>query len=297
MPLIDAHSHLVPIPGAVSGQELLSLLMDAGVSGIVLFGRTSDVQAIQQENPDYVFPFAQVRRDPSTRELLLDDSALGLIQRQFDSGVQYGIGELSLRHRPFRFSQPEGDNYPADGPVALQIYDLAVSYGVPVIVHFEHEFSDELERALEHNRDTIIIWAHVGDAQPPLVAEMMRRHPNLHADISTRNPFYEGGISIDEQSLTDDDGTLKEGWRTLFEEFPDRFLFGLDLGPPNRLPLLDDVVQYYRSVLAQLTPSTAEKIAYSNIRSLLGRFRAEGQVTSLRWTQDFGQVAKIGSCS
>ena len=134
----------------------------------------------------------------------------------------------------------------------------------------DHEFSDELERALEHNRDTTIIWAHMGDAQPPLIAEMMRRNPNLYADISIGNPLFERGFPIDQQSLIDGDGTLKEQWRALFQEFPDRFLFGIDLGPPNRLPVLDEVVQYYWSVLAQLTPSTAEKIAYKNIKRLLG---------------------------
>ena len=268
VPLIDSHSHL--IPGVISAQEMLSRLMNAGVSGVVLFGRFRDVQAIQQQNPDSVFPFAQVRRDPTTKELLLDEGALGFIRRQLDNGAIYGIGELSLRHRPFPNSPPEDDNYSADGPIALQIYDLAASYGFPVIVHLEHEFIDELERALEHNRNTTIIWAHMGDSQPPLIVEMMRRHPNLYADISTRNPFFERGVPIDQQSLTDEDGILKEQWRALFEESSDRFLFGIDMGPPNRLPILGEVVTYYRSVLAQLTPSTAEKIAYQNTTRLLG---------------------------
>ena len=265
--LVDAHSHLVP--GGVSAQEMLSQLMNAGVSGVALFGRLADIQGIQQEYPEYVFPFAEVRRDPSTKELLLDEGTVGFLQRQLDTGGIDGIGELSLRHWPFRYSPPEGDNHPVDGPIALQIYDLAASYRVPVNVHVEHEYSDELERALEHNRKTAIIWAHMGDAQPPLIAEMMRRHPNLYADISTRNPFYRRGVLIDQQSLTHADGALKEEWRTLFEESPDRFLFGIDLGPPNRLPILDKVVQYYRSVLAQLTPSTSEMIAYENIQRLL----------------------------
>ena len=167
----------------------------------MLFARFADVQAIQQEKPDYVFPFAQVRRDPRTKELLLDEGTVGFLRRQLDTGVIYGIGELSLWHRPFANSPPEGDNHPADGPIALQIYDLAARYRVPVNVHLEHKFSDELERALEHNRNTAIIWAHMGDAQPQLITEMMRRHPNLYADISTRNPFFERGVPIDQQSL------------------------------------------------------------------------------------------------
>ena len=267
VPLIDAHSHL--IPGGASAQEMLSRLMSVGVTGVVLFARPADVRAIQQENPDYVFPFAPVRRDPRTRKLELDEGTVGFLRRQLDTGVVYGTSELSLRHRPFAYSPPGSDKYPADGPIALQIYDLAASYRVPVYVHVEHEFSDELERALEHNLNATIVWAHMGDAQPPLIVEMMRRHPNLYADISTRNPFFQRGLPIDRQSLTHEDGTLKQGWRELFEELPDRLLFGIDLGPPNRLPLLDEVVRYYRSVLAQLSRGTAEQIAFRNIKRLL----------------------------
>ena len=214
----------------------------------MLFGRIADVQAIQQENPDYVFPFAQVKRNPTTKELLLDGGTVDFLRRQLDTRRMYGIGELSLRHRPFRNSPPEGDNYPANGPIALRIYDLAASHRVPVNVHVEHEFSGELERALEHNRNTTIIWAHMGDAQAPLITQMMRRHPNLYADISTRNPFYERRVLIEEQSLTHEDGTLKDEWRTLFEEFPDRFLFRIDLGPPNRLSILEEVLHYSLSL-------------------------------------------------
>ena len=105
LPLIDAHSHL--IPGGVSAQELLSRLLNSGVSGVVLFARFADVQAIQRENPGYVFPYAQMRRDRATKELLLNDGTVGFLRRQLDAGVMYGIGELSLRHRPFANS-PRG---------------------------------------------------------------------------------------------------------------------------------------------------------------------------------------------
>ena len=245
-------------------------MSDAGISGVVLIGPPMVLREAQRSYPDFVFPFAGVRRDRNSGQVVLNEETVGLLRQQLDLGGVYGIGELSLRHRPFAFSPPEGDNYPADGPIALQIYDLAAEFNVPVNVHVEHEFSEELERALEHNRSTVIVWAHVGDGPPSLAVEMMRAHPNLYADISTRNSVCERGVPIEEQSLTSEDGMLKEGWREVFEEFPDRFLFGLDLGPENRYQVIDQVVEEYRSVLAQLAPSTAEKIANGNIKRLLG---------------------------
>lgn len=266
VPLIDAHSHLTP---GVSPREMLSRLSRAGVTGVVLFGPPEVLSAVHRQNPGYVFPFAQVARNPNTKQLAMNEETISSLQGQLDTGVMRGIGELSLRHRPFPGSPPEGDNYPADGPIARQIYDLAAKFRVPVNVHVEHQFSAELERALEHNRNVIIIWAHIGDAPATLVSDLMRRHPNLYADISTRNPYYQRRVPIEEQSLTHADGTLKEEWSAVFEEFPDRFLFGIDLDSGKRLELLDQVVRYYRSVLAQLTPATAEKIANSNIKMLL----------------------------
>jgi Tat protein secretion system quality control protein TatD with DNase activity len=269
VPLIDAHSHLSP---DYSPSDMLSRLAKAGVAGVVLFGSFDPLMVAQRQNPGSIFPSVQVGRDRVTGQLLLNEAAVNLLRQQLDTGVVRGIGELSLRHRTFAKSA-QGDNYPADGPIPLQIYDLAASYRVPVNVHVEHQFSAELERALEHNRNAIIIWAHIGDGPATLVSDLMRRHPNLYTDISMRNPYVQRGFPIEQQSLTHADGALKEEWRAVFEEFPDRFLFGIDVASGLLLEMVEQVVQYYRSVLAQLTPTTAVKIANGNIKRLLFQTR------------------------
>ena len=267
VPLIDAHSH---VDKGIPTQEVITRMLDNGVVGVMLFGGFNNLRNLQRENPDFVFPFSTIRRNSSTKELVLNDATLSSLVRELKTGVMRGIGEISLRHRRFSNSPTGGDQNPADGPVVLQIYDLAARYDVPVNVHVDHEFSDELERALEHNRNTNIIWGHMGDGPASLIRGMMGRHPNLYADISTRNPIYDRGIPIDEQSLTHGDGTIKEEWRTLFEEFPDRFLFGIDVGHQDRHDMIGEVVAYYRSVFGQLTQATAEAIANGNAKRFLG---------------------------
>jgi hypothetical protein len=42
------------------------------------------------------------------------------------------------------------------------------------------------------------------------------------------------GIPVDQNSITDTSGRLKEEWRAVFEELPDRFLVGLDINNPDR---------------------------------------------------------------
>ena len=53
-------------------------------------------------------------------------------------------------------------------------------------------------------------------------------------------------------------------------EFPDRFLFGIDVGNQDRHDMIGEVVAYYRSVFGQLTQATAEAIANGNAKRFLG---------------------------
>ncbi|MBI1743739.1 amidohydrolase family protein [Candidatus Acetothermia bacterium] len=263
--LLDAHSHLTM---SISPPDLLSLFRKADLSGIVLFGDAATLLSLQKQNSDFVFPFAQPGgRDSHTGQLTA--TTLELIKQQFDTGVMRGVGELSLRaganpNMPL-------NAIPADDPIALQIYDLAASRKVPVTVHVEFEYSAELERALDHNRNATIIWAHMGDGQPTLIREMLKKHANLYVDISARNPYMQRGRPIQDQSLTNTDGSLKSDWESVFEEFADRILYGTDIGGAGGQFLdVDQLVSYYRSVLGQLTTQTAEKIGYKNVQKFLG---------------------------
>jgi len=268
-PLFDAHSHLTQ---SLPPDGLILLMRKAGLARAVIFGPMimddSVILQLQKKNPDFVFPFAQLPRDPSTRRVMLNESGITFVRKQLDTGVMRGIGEISVRHRAFGGSSQGGDQNPADDPILLNVYDLAAERRIPVNIHMEHEYSAELERALAHNPHAVIIWAHMGDGPCSLVKSLMENHSNLFADISCRNPYFQRGNSLQEQSLTDPNGDLKSDWKSLFEEFPDRFMFGLDLGF-DRYNSLDKLIEYYRSVLGQLTPGTAEKIGHKNIESLL----------------------------
>lgn len=292
-PLFDAHSHLLPSrdqeseetvrgergrtrrKGSTNAPTVVERLDRKGLAGVFLFGASASTTEESARRPEFVYAYAEIVRNVRTGKLELTVEALATLERQLGTGHFYGIGEIPLRHSPTK-RNPGGDAYPADDSRVLRIYDLAANFDVPVNVHVEYEYASELERALSHSRGTIIIWAHMGDAPAELVGSLMRRHPNLYADISCRNPYYERNRTLDEQSLTDGTGRLKKEWRDLFEEFPDRFLFGLDLGAPARYGVLDEVISYSRNVLGQLTTSTADKIARENAMKLVGRRNTAG---------------------
>ncbi len=103
-----------------------------------------------------------------------------------------------------------------------------------------------LERLLEHNKDTVIIWCHLGRANPAVVKAMLDKHPNLYTDISDVQPRANNAKGVSPESLAifkeytlknsviDENGHLGEGWVRLFMSYPDRIMISCDAMSPNQ---------------------------------------------------------------
>ena len=236
--------------------------MFGGISGSE--GRLESAMA---SHAGMAFGFAEVLRD-ADKVLILDDETVGRLASQLEAGLR-GIGELSLHHTPFPASPPEGDHHTVDDGVPLAILSLAADWDVPVNVHIDHAYAQELDRALDQETEVVVIWAHAGDAGPDLLDAILAEHPNLWIDLSSRNDLFDRGIPMDIQSITTKDGTIKETWAALFERFPDRVLIGLDLASPDRFDQAADVVAYYEGVLDQLDDEVALALRWGNAQELL----------------------------
>jgi hypothetical protein len=66
----------------------------------------------------------------------------------------------------------------------------------------------------------------------------------------------------------DQAGRLREVWRQLLEEFPDRFVIGTDLSAPSPNGYAA-LVAFWRTILEQLLPETAANIAHRNAERIL----------------------------
>ena len=257
----DAHAH--QMPSSFPEDWLDSLFADYDPRGIVLMG-IGDVLSPQANDPDRVVAFSNFRG--------VDDVNIAQVQSQLNNGMR-GIGEISIRHFASGSAPAEPVESDFDDPKLLQVYDLASQYGVPVNFHFDYHLDhiDEIIRTLPDYPDVTFIWAHSGDTQPGVLGPLMSQLDNLHIDISSRNPlssFEERLVSQALQRLDESDGTIKSAWKTLFETFPDRVLYGSDIGPSGRLEQYDQIQTYYQEILDQLDPQVAEKIAYRNARAL-----------------------------
>lgn len=284
--LFDGHDHL-RVASVVEAQGDLAILAGFGVSvGMLALGTPDPAElsiALTLQSSPGAALFAYVNPPHVTGasgEKTFGAATLAFVLNQLDNHGASGIGEMILRHSgPLALAA----DIPADQSVAMTLYAEAGLRGVPVSFHFETRDKsapdvdipsrvEELRTALSANPDTVFIWSHLGDTGPALVRTLLDEFPNLYGDISSRNPSFERDWPLEQQSLgtgTEGTGSLDPDWKLLFEDHSDRFLFGLDLANDDRQAQASDVIDFYRSVLGELSADTAEKIACGNAQVLL----------------------------
>ena len=264
--LVDAHIHLLP---GQDPDELLDLADAGGFDGLFVLGPASSASLAEAHDEVHGFIFLE----NEDARLEITEELLASVRQRLERGAA-GIGELSIVH--FGGGEPGGDaDNAADDEGLLALYDLAAEHGAPIVAHLD--YTDEQHQAwsaaLSHNPATTFVWAHAGDTGPAEVRALVEAHDNLLVDLSCRNPlepFAHRPYSEEEQSIAElDRVTLRADWAELFEDHPDRFLFGSDIGPGDRNEAVEDIAAFYRLVLEQLEPETAAAIGHGNARALL----------------------------
>lgn len=268
--LVDAHGH-VYWDGFSDVPALMRLYAQAGVDGCWLFSVPWTLAAdAAGAFPDTLVPFLGEGYHTTLHPHSSYVNPEGL-EGLLAAGAVRGLGEIILRHSPFQLG-PEGGyasesaaHHPADDPRLIESYRLAAGYGIPVTVHQEWFFAEELERALEAAPEANIVWAHAGHGPAHVVRAMMERHPNLHADLSARTPWIGPGTM-----LLHPDGSLDPAWRATLEQFPERFMVGLDLFARShyRVEYVRMMAEYYRALLGTLADEVAEQIGHGNAERL-----------------------------
>jgi predicted TIM-barrel fold metal-dependent hydrolase len=193
------------------------------------------------------------------------------VEKILRGGGYKGIGELGPRHIAFRPGMHE-IQYPADHPLMIVLADLASQYGIPLDIHLEAtpETVAQFERLLGSNAKAKIIWAHAGWsntglATPELMRKLMSAYPNLYSSIKYRRPRGEAQEKV---ALMTGSGRLNSDWKSLFEEFADRFVIGTDV----KLGDEDDdyqIAEAHRRILRQLSQAATVKIGWENAVQLL----------------------------
>jgi predicted TIM-barrel fold metal-dependent hydrolase len=277
LPIVDMHFH--PDVGW-DIDSLLALMDELGVKlGVGGSGGTgSEALDFWRAHPDRFVPFAgqdavrTLYRAEGTAATNFESArVVGQVARlgeQLDAGCWAGIGELFVNtlasHRTGAMRMP------ADSALMRRLWEMSATYSAPLHVHMDADPTSvaEMRRLLESNARGTWIWAHAGwYAQPTLLRELLQAHDNLYIELSFRDELrsffaVSGG------------GRLRDDWRALLEEQPERFLLGTDLLPPPTAAKYRELILFWRGVLQQLTPATAAKLAHENAERLLSQSRA-----------------------
>ena len=208
-----------------------------------------------------------------------DPGFLAKLTGDVRSGKYFAMGEFEARH--YRSDTNTRDvHMPVDSEAMRVVFELSSETGIPFLLHHEAEdqLLPEVERMLFQYPKAKIIWCHAGRNRNPNtwikfrtaagVRELLEKYPNLFFDVLQSRPgskyqwsgFVEG-ILYDSSW---DRPRLNKEWKKLFEDFPDRFLFGSDINT-GRFGDYDRVVNTFRSVVFRdLRKDVAERMAFKN---------------------------------
>lgn len=246
MPLIDAHVHYSHDAWTnLPTNDAIAILRRANLKKVLVSSSSDEgTQRLYQAAPDIIVP--ELRPYRSRGEIgswFRDDSVITHMENRLAQYRYVGIGEFHLY----------GEN--ADLPVPRRMVQLAKQH--KLFLH-AHSDGDAVERLFKQDPDALILWAHSGFDRPDGVRGLLKKHPNLWADLAFRNDHASGG-------------KVEAEWRRLFEEFPDRFMVGTDTFTPERWYYIEEHAKYSRGWLVALPTALAEKIAYKNAEALFAR--------------------------
>jgi hypothetical protein len=239
LPIFDAHVHfshdaveVLPVP------EAIALLRKSGVRGALVSSSNDEgTQKLAAAAPDLIVPeLRPYRTRADTAGWTRDEGVLAYVEERLRKYRYVAIGEFHLYGAD------------ADLPVPRRIVQLAKQYNLMLHAHSD---ADAVERIFRQDPNARVLWAHAGFERPERVRELLRKHPNLWADLAFRTDHASGGKPTPE-------------WREAFMEFPDRFMVGTDTYVPERWHFVPEHSRWSREWLAALPQDVAENIAYRN---------------------------------
>lgn len=283
LPIIDIEFHY---GDKISIEDLKKLMDENGVAFTWLganekLGSEASLR-LSRTFPDYFVP-TTVHGDGKLWHNG-DKGFLTKLANDAKSGNFLAMGEFEARH--YVSSTNNRDVHtPVDSEGMQAVFKISSETGIPFLIHHEAEDNllPELERMLVKYPKATVIWCHAGRNRNPntwrkfkstaIIKEYLNKYPNLYFDLVASRPGskydptgYTDAIMYEFVSLKT---ILAPEWKTLFEEFPDRFLIGADINTGRFSKYNEKMNTFRTAVLNNLRKDVAEKIAFRNAWKLM----------------------------
>ena len=241
----DGHIHYNDDVWAdLAPEHAIGLLDDNNINRAIVFSTPEEgTRKLYRLAPDRIIPFIRPYRVFRDRFSWFNDAdMLDYLKKEISTGFYKGFGEFHL----FKKNK--------DTPILRQMMQLVADHDLAVNAHADAE---TIESLISMQPDVVMIWAHCGMDHPvDDVRRMLDQYPSLHCDLSFRD------------KLTDPRSVLTPAWKTLLEDYPQRFMTGMDTYIPRRWAHLPEIKEYADTWLGQLSPETARLIGGGNIDRL-----------------------------
>lgn len=244
LPIFDAHIHYShDAVKLVPPEEIAKILREAGVrKALVSSSDDNGTQLLKAAAPDIIVPALRpYRRRGEISSWMHDPTVIDYLKDRLGQFEYEAIGEFHAF----------GDDIQTD--VIQTMITMARERNLILHHHGDRAALDQIIATWPEGR---VLWAHSGFEDPADVADALRTHPRLWADLAFRSEMATNGRVADK-------------WRAVFLEFPDRFMVGTDTFAPERWYYVGSHADYSREWLADLPAEVARKIAFENAEAML----------------------------
>lgn len=280
LPFADAHFHVMPYMDPARLLQTMDRLNIRWAGGaLALGGPARDAQVAQALGRRYIratgtSPWLRLRQraGPQALENAVSPEFQSLLReveadlRDRDARV---IGELHVNAMQSAASPVLKFRIRADGPGLQALAALAAKYRRPLALHaqWDPDTAEEFQRLAASNPEARIILLHAGNiASAAQIRALLEAHPNVYCDLSYRSPPQLQARLLERTIF---DTALREDWRSLIEDHPERFMAGID--DVQSWEDYEATLGHIRGgLLANLSPDAAEKLAWKNARSWFG---------------------------
>ena len=297
-PLVDTHSHLVPMRGNkhAFNDDVLEAIEKAHVARIVLLPPPNEAVF---NDPTIKKRREQLRQDSHGRVLVMcgsdyltqwmnraasegkipDDvnTRMEQLSQDLKGGLCSGAGEIGF----FHFNKTGHQNVvklPALYPPLLAIAETTARAGAWLDMHAEpvepngtshrEEVFTTISAMFKRAPELRLICSHTCLTNPQNARALLTAFPNLMMNLKNfRNPPEWGHL----EPITNLDGEIYTDWATLLEEMPDRFMIGMDfMFGRTEASSYPRNIKKIRKMLGSLNRETARRIAFENAERVFG---------------------------
>jgi hypothetical protein len=249
LPIFDAHMHYnIEAWDYMPADKVFALFKANNVTSVLANSRPNEGSwnlLKHKQSSVTIVPFVRVYRDR-------DDYGTWFAKPEVYAHI---VSELDREPRAkgigeFHLSGEQGAH-----PGVEKIVRLAQSRDLWLHAHVDEI---ALKHILKIAPNAKVVWAHTGFTTPlEIVTDVLKKHPNVVGELS-----YRWDVA--------GSGTLNPAWKSVFTQFPDRFVVGSDTWVNQRWEGYAETMRQYRSWLAELPVEVARKIAHENGERMFG---------------------------